>query len=276
MTVICEMLGVPAEHREPFHDLGTTVLAGVFVTEQTFAEAADGLVALLRLLIELKRARPAEDLITALVAARDGSADGLHAGAGPAGTGSDGADRLSDDELTSMIWLLLVAGHETTVNLLSSGVLALLEHPEQLAALRADPTSIGPAVEELLRYCSPVQVTFPVISRADTELGGVPIATGDIVVPVVLAANRDPGRITDPDSLDLARAPNPHVAFGHGPHHCLGAPLARLEARIALTALLTRFPELELAVPAERVRYRPNFLFNGVEELPVFLGAPRS
>ncbi len=256
MTVICELLGVPSEHRRPFHDLSTTLIGGIFVAEQTFAEAADQLVDLLRLLVGLKRAQPSDDLITALVAARDGG------------------DRLSDDELTSMIWLLVVAGHETTVNLLSSAVVALLQNPEQLASLRAEPTLIGPAIEELLRYCSPVQVTFPVIAQSDTDLGGVAIAAGDIVVPAVLAANRDVGRFTDPDSLDLGRAPNPHVAFGHGAHHCLGAPLARMEGRIGLSALLARFPDLELAVPAEQVRYRPNFLINGVEKLPVRLGAP--
>jgi len=258
MTVICEMLGLPDEHRPPFRELTATVAGGAFVSEEELGNAVDRLVELLRLLVALKREAPAADLISALVAVRDGG------------------DRLSEDELTSMIFLLVVAGHETTVNLLANGVSALFANPDQLARLRAQPALIGTAVEELLRYCSPLQVTFPAVAGSDTDLGGVAIAAGEVLVPVLLTANRDPARVADPDGLDLAREPNHHVAFGHGAHHCLGAPLARLEARIALPALLDRYPDLELAVAPEALTWRPNFLFNGLDALPVRLGAPSS
>lgn len=171
-----------------------------------------------------------------------------------------------------MILLLVAAGHETTVNLLASGVLALLSHPDQLARLQADPALIGRCIEELLRFTSPVQATFPMIADVDVELGDVLIPAGEVVAPIPLAANRDPARIADPDSLDIGREHNQHLAFGHGPHHCVGAPLARLEARISLPALFARFPELTLAVPADQLEWKPSFLFHALTELPVRLG----
>jgi cytochrome P450 len=252
MTVICDMLGVPDAYRAPFraHTVGFT--SGVYVDEADFAAAADGLVEVMRHLIALKRAEPAEDLISALVAARDGG------------------DQLSADELTSMIWVLTAAGHETTVNLLAGGIAALLTHSDQLARLRAEPALISSAVEELLRFCSPVQVTFPLVAAIDTEVGGVRIPAGETVVPALLPANR--GVAEESDVLDLGRHPNHHLAFGHGAHHCLGAPLARLEARIALSALLARFPDLRLALAPDQLQWRPNFLFHGLTELPVRLG----
>jgi cytochrome P450 len=253
MTVICDMLGMPEHQRASFHAHMTTFSAGVYVDEADFAAAVDGLVEITRHLVTLKRAEPAEDLVSALVAARDGG------------------DQLSEDELTSMIWLLTAAGHETTVNLLASGTAALLTHPEQLARLRAEPALISSAVEELLRFCSPVQVTFPVVATADVELGGVRIPAGEPVVPALLPANR--GAAPGSDALDLGRSTNHHLAFGHGAHHCLGAPLARLEARVALSALLARFPDLQLAVAPDQLRWRPNFLFHGLTELPVRLAA---
>lgn len=256
MTVICELLGVPVEHRDQLRELTGTLMAGVFVPEEDFADAVDRIVVLLRALVALRRGEPGEDLITALVAARDGG------------------DRLSEDELTSMIFLLVIAGHETTVNLLGSGVAELLTYPDQMARLRAEPALIGRAIEELLRFCSPLQVTFPLVAACEMRLGGVTVAAGDIVLPALLAANRDRAQIEEPDTLDLGRAQIQHLAFGHGIHHCVGAPLARLEGRIALAALVDRFPDLSLAVDPAALTWQPNFFFHALTELPVRLGKP--
>ncbi|HUR74307.1 MAG TPA: cytochrome P450 [Sporichthya sp.] len=256
MTVICDLLGVPAEHREAFHADAEILMAGAFAAEDAYGPALERMVDLLRELVALKRATPTADLISALVAVRDGG------------------DRLSEDELTSMIWILVIAGHETTVNLIGNGVAVLLEHPDQLARLRADEALLPLAVEELLRFAGPAQSTFPVIATEPLELGGVRIEAGDILVPATIAANRDPANTPRPDALDVGRTPNQHIGFGHGIHHCLGAPLARLEGRIALGALLERFPDLALAVPPAELTYRPNFLFHGLTTLPVRLGKP--
>lgn len=253
MTVICELLGVPVEYREPFRGFSNTANAGLYAGEDQFVAACEGLVGLLRGLVALKRKSPTADLISALVGARDG------------------ADQLSEDELTAMIFLLVAAGFETTVNLLASGALALLSHPDQLARLKAEPALIGACVEELLRFISPVQATFPMVADVEVELGGVTIPAGELVAPIPLTANRDPARVADPDSLDIGREHNHHLAFGHGPHHCVGAPLARLEARITLPALFARFPELALAAPAGRLAWQPHFLFHALTELPVQL-----
>ncbi|MDQ4104823.1 MAG: cytochrome P450 [Actinomycetota bacterium] len=165
--------------------------------------------------------------------------------------------------------LLLVAGHETTVNLIGNGVLTLLNHPEQLALLRAEPDLLPAAVEELLRFEGPLQVATFRWTAEPVEIGGVTIPAGEIVIPGLLAANRNPACTAQPDTLDIARTDNPHLAFGHGIHHCLGAPLARLEGRIALGTLLARFPRLRLAVPAEQLTWRPGVLMNGLSALPV-------
>ncbi len=255
MTVICELLGVAEEHRDTFRALAETVMAGAYVSDEVVGPALDNLVDLLRTLVATKRATPSEDLISALIAVRDAD------------------DRLSEDELTSMIWLLVVAGHETTTNLLGNGVAVLFAHPDQLSRLRAEPALMDNAIEELLRFASPLQATFPVVASEPFDLGGTTLAAGDIVVPALLQANRDPAHTADPERLDLGRAPNTHLAFGHGIHHCLGAPLARLEGRIALAALLERFPDMTLAVDPAELTYRPNFLFHGLTALPVRLGA---
>jgi cytochrome P450 len=170
-----------------------------------------------------------------------------------------------------MVWLLVVAGHETTVNLIASGVHALLTHPDQLALLRAQPTLIDTAIEEILRTDGAVQLATPMRATEPLEVAGVRIPTGEIVVAAIMAANHDPWRIDQPERLDITRAENPHMAFGHGIHYCLGAPLARLEARIALPALLNRFPHLALAVPPEQIRWRDNFRLHGLSGLPLTL-----
>src|SRR4051794_34810124 len=198
ITVICELLGVPAQHRSEFHAWSSVVVTGVLAGQEVFIAASVAMVRFMRELVAAKRAAPADDLLSALVAVRDG------------------ADRLSEDELTSMAFLLLVAGHETTVNLIGNGVLALLTHPEQLALLRAQPERLGAAIEELLRFDGPLQVATLRVTTESIELGGVVIPAGEIVVVGLLAANRAAAGIAQPDGLDITRADNPHVAFGHG------------------------------------------------------------
>ncbi|MGH3887334.1 MAG: cytochrome P450 family protein [Pseudonocardiaceae bacterium] len=251
LTVICELLGVPTERRTEFREWSPFVVTGVLAGPDTYVAAITAMVSYLRKLIDTKRAAPANDLLSALVAVRDGE------------------DRLSEDELISMVVLLLVAGHETTVNLIGNGMLALLTHPEQLALLRAQPDRLPAAVEELLRFDGPLQVATARWTAEPVEIGGVTIPAGEIVLPGLLAANRDLACTAVPDALDITRIDNPHLAFGHGIHHCLGAPLARLEGRIALGSLLTRFPRLRLAVPAEQLTWRPGVLMNGLTALPV-------
>ena len=253
MTVICELLGVPEHARPTFRDWTTTMIAGSFAGKEAYVAAAGAMTAYIRALLEDKRQHPADDLLSALVAVRDSG------------------DRLSDDELASMVFLLVAAGHETTVNLIGNGVHALLTHPEQLTLLRAEPDRLPAAVEELLRFAGPLQVALPYVTTAPVELGGVTIPAGETVFPGLLAANRDPARVPDPDALDVTRPQNPHLAFGHGIHHCLGAPLARLEGRIALGALLSRFPRLRLAMPPHELTWRPNLLMHGLTTLPVTL-----
>jgi cytochrome P450 len=201
--------------------------------------------------VERRRAHPEDDLISALVRVEEAG------------------DSLSQEELVAMVFLLLVAGHETTVNLIGNGTLALLEHPNQMARLRDDPALIEPAIEELLRYSSPVEIATDRYAREDVTIGGVTIPRGETVLAVLASANRDERQFKNPDALDITREPNRHLAFGLGPHFCLGAPLARLEGQIAIATLLGRFPELRLAVAPDRLRWRRGLLLRGVESLPV-------
>jgi cytochrome P450 len=182
-----------------------------------------------------------------------------------------GGDRLSENELLAMAFLLLVAGHETTVHLIGGGVLALLEAPEQKARLLADWSLAPSAVEELLRFVCPVQVAKPRYVRRDLEFHGRPLRRGEVLVPMLASANADPGRFDNPERLDLARSPNPHVAFGGGRHFCLGAQLARVEAQVALETLFTRFPKLSLAVPGSALRYTGRLGLRALTALPVRL-----
>jgi cytochrome P450 len=253
ITVICELLGVPEADRAGFRAWSRPLVTGTLAGFEAFSAAATSMVGYLRELLADKRRDPADDLLSALLAVRDGD------------------DALTEDELTSMAFLLLVAGHETTVNLIGNGLLALLTHPDQLAALRAEPDRIDAAIEELLRYDGPLQSTIPLVAAAPTDIAGVPVPAGDVVVVSLLAANRDPARLPGADRLDVRRTGVPHLAFGHGVHHCLGAPLARVEGRIALGAVLARFPDLRLAVPADELTRPPGLLMNGLDELPVRL-----
>jgi cytochrome P450 len=253
IAVICELLGIPVADRGRFRGWTGPLVMGRMAGFETYAAALAGLVGYLRELLAEKRANPADDLLSALIAVRDS------------------ADRLTENELTSMVFLLLIAGHETTVNLIANGTRALLGNPDQLALLRAEPARMEAAVEELLRYDSPLQSAIPAAAVADVEVDGVRIAAGELVIISLLAANRDPARLPGADRLDLSRPDPSHLAFGHGIHHCLGAPLARLEGRIALGSLIERFPRLRLAVPAADLARAPGVLMNGLVELPVLV-----
>jgi cytochrome P450 len=257
ITVICELLGVPTDMKSQFRDWTTTIVAGSLADPQAMLAAHTAVIEYVRGEVAAKRAgSETDDLLSALIAVREGT------------------DRLSEDELTSMVFLLLLAGHETTVNLIGNGVHALLTHPAQLALLRAEPERLGAAVEELLRFAGPLQLTTPRVTVEPVEIGGVAIPAGELVVLGLMAANRDAAHVADPDVLDLTRPERQHLAFGYGVHHCLGAPLARLEGRIALGSLLARFPDLRLAVPAEELVWRPSVLMHGLAALPVALQPP--
>ena len=252
-TVIAELLGVPAEDHAKFHRWSNRLVSVSSGRDMLRAlPAALSFVRYLRKLVKRRRAVPEDDLITALIRAEEAG------------------DKLSEDELLAMAFLLLVAGHETTVNLITSGTLALLEHPEQTERLRHDPSLVKPAVEELLRYTSPVEMATERYAREDVEIEGTTIPRGELVLAVLGSANRDERHFEDPNVLDLARDPNRHLAFGRGGvHHCLGAPLARMEGQIALNALLRRFPGARLAPVT--LRWRPGLFLRGLEKLPLVL-----
>ncbi|RZQ62480.1 cytochrome P450 family protein [Amycolatopsis suaedae] len=254
ITVIAELLGVPVDDRETFRRWSSIVINAPVHPAEVYLRAAADMVDYVRKLIADKRSAPAGDLLSALIEVHDGG------------------DRLSEDELSSMVFLLLVAGHETTVSLITGAAYSLLSHPEQLALVRDEPDRLAAAVEEQLRYDGPAQVPIPSVTTAPITVGGVTIPEGDVVVPVLLAANRDPARFPEPDRFDVARPPAPHLAFGHGLHHCLGAPLARMEAVIAIGSLLRRFPRLRLADPDTEPERFPSLLMNGIVSLPVTLG----
>jgi pimeloyl-[acyl-carrier protein] synthase len=252
VIVIAEMLGVPAADRAAFQQWSAVLVRGLdpLVSEEeqeVVFDARDALLDYLRGVLMQRRREPQDDMLTSLIAAEESG------------------DIFSEGELLAMCNLLLVAGHETTVNLIGNGVLALLENPDQLARLRRDPDLIGTAVDELLRYTSPVQWTGRV-AAAEIELGGRTIQPPQSVIGILGAANRDPEVFTDPDRLDLGRHPNPHVAFGRGIHFCLGAPLAHLEAEVAMPMLLERFPRLRMAGEPEQ---RPTWVLRGLRRLPV-------
>jgi cytochrome P450 len=252
-TVIAELLGVPAEDQVRFHRWSNRLVSVSSGRDMLRTlPAALSFVRYLRRLVERRRADPEDDLITALIRVEEAGA------------------KLSEDELLAMAFLLLVAGLETTVNLIASGTLALLEHPEQAERLRRDPSLMKPAVEELLRYTSPVEMATERYAREDTEIAGTTIPRGELVLAVLGSANRDERQFEDPEALDLARDPNRHLAFGRGGvHHCLGAPLARMEGQIALNALLRRFPGVRLA--PETLRWRRGLFLRGLERLPLVL-----
>ncbi|MFJ6833561.1 cytochrome P450 [Streptomyces sp. NPDC091209] len=249
LTVICELLGVPEPDRAAFRAMTTETVAPTSAESeyQAFVELA----AYLRELIEDKRcAGPTGDLLSGLIRT----------------TAEDG-DRLSPQELRGMAFVLLVAGHETTVNLISGAVRALLGHPDQLAAVRADMTLLDGAIEETLRYEGPVENATFRYAAEPLDIGGTAIASGDEVMIGLAAADRDGVRYPAPDRFDIRRETRGHLAFGHGIHYCLGAPLARLEAQVALRSLLERCPDLALDGPPSG--WLPGMLMRGVRRMPV-------
>lgn len=250
MTVICELIGVPDLDRDAFRRLSNDVVAPAGAQEE--GDAVRAMAGYLAELIEDKRCSPGDDLLSALIAAR-----------------YEDGDALSPDELVGMAFLLLVAGHETTVNLISNGVRALLDHPGQLAALRADFGLIDGAVEEMLRYDGPVETATFRFAREDVMIGSTAIAAGDPVLVALAGGDRDPGRYPDPDRFDIRRDAQGHLAFGHGIHFCMGAPLARMEGRIAIRSLLERCPGLVLDPDAGEPDWLPGMLIRGVRRLPV-------
>jgi cytochrome P450 len=249
ITVMCELLGLPEGDRESFRQW-TQDYNSTGAPEGVTA-AARSITAYISGLIEDKRRTLGDDLLSALIEARDVD------------------DRLSGEELVAMVFLLLSAGHETTVNLIANGMRALLFHPDQLARLRSDPALLPAAVEEFLRYDCPVNLATYRFTTERVTIGGVEIPEKELVLAGVASANRDGGQFSMPDRLDVARTPNRHLAFGAGPHYCLGAPLARQEGEIAFRDLLRRYSRIEPAVPLEEIRYRQSLLMRGPESLPL-------
>ena len=252
-TIIAEMLGVPAADRHAFHRWSNALMSAAASTWGLLRAIPNVWTFLryIRKVVKKRRADPRDDLVSALARAEEAG------------------DTLSEEELLAMVMLLLVAGHETTVNLIGNGTLALLEHPGQMARLRSDPALIRPALEELLRFASPVEMATERYAREDVTIGGVTIPRGEMVFAVIASANRDERQFADPDRLEITREPNRHLAFGLGAHFCLGAPLARLEGQIAINTLLRRCPDLRLAVTPDALRWRRGLLLRGLEALPV-------
>lgn len=250
MTVICELIGVPDLDRSGFRKMSNGVLSPASAQEE--GEAVRAMGAYLVELIDGKRRSPGDDLLSALIAA-----------------GHEDDDTLSPDELVGMAFLLLVAGHETTVNLISNGVRALLAHPDQLAALRADFGLLDGAIEEMLRYDGPVENATFRFALERAEIGGRVIERGDPVLVSLAGSDRDPGRYPEPDRFDIRRDTQGHLAFGHGIHFCMGAPLARMEGRIAIRMLLERCPGLEAGPDGAATDWVPGMLIRGVRRLPV-------
>lgn len=253
IQVICALLGVPLADEGRFREWSTTVVSGAYAGDD-MVSALKEFVAYNKELIAHKRASPGDDLLSelAVIPADD--------------------DRLSEDELSSMIFLLLIAGHETTVNLIGSGCHSLMANPDQAAELRAKPELLPNAVEEILRFTPPVKNSTVRVAAEPVEYGGQTIPAGSVVLLSMMSANHDPDRFEAPDEFDIHRADNQHVAFGYHLHLCLGAPLARMEARIAIGSLLTRFDDLTLAVPPETLTWRPSVLMHGLDSLPTLLG----
>jgi cytochrome P450 len=252
LNVIGEMLGVPAHDYNRFASWSKQFLKTPNLINMTrMAPALWSFLRYFRALLEERRANPQDDMLTALVQAEEEG------------------DHLNRDELLAMVFILLVAGHETTVNLIASGTLALLQFPDQLARLRTQPELMKPAIEELLRFTNPVETATERYAQDDMVLLDTSVGRGELVLLVIASANRDETVFSRPDEVDIAREKNRHLAFGHGAHYCLGAPLARLEGQIAFNTLLRRLPNLQLAVPPERLVWRATPTVRGLQALPV-------
>jgi cytochrome P450 len=254
--VICEMLGVPAGDTGRFHVWSDTVMGDWQRDSGEIMTALADLYGYFGRLIEIKRARPADDLMSALIAARDD------------------ADRLSEEELTVMCCTLLIGGHETTANQINLSLLLLFDHPGEVAKLRADPGLIPAAVEELLRCVRLGGLAPARVTKEDVAIGGVTIPAGELVIPLFATANRDAAVFADPDRFDVTRDAASHLSFGGGVHHCLGAQLARVELQEAFCGLIGRLPGLRLAAPASELEFKTGMAIHSLRELPVLWGEP--
>lgn len=253
IIVICEMLGVPTEDRNKFRDWSNTLVEASNNPEsiEETQESLGAFIAYLQEFISKRRKDPQDDLISKLIQAEEEG------------------DQFTAQEVSSLVFLLIIAGHETTVNLIGNGVLALLKHPEQKEKLQSNPDLIHSAVEECLRYDGPVEFSTDRWAGETVEFREKTIQKGDLVLVAIDSADRDPEQFEDPDVFDITRGKSRHIAFGKGIHFCLGAPLARLEAEIAISTLLRRLPELRLSKDPETLQYRPGMLIRGLKELPV-------
>lgn len=253
ITVISEMLGIPVADRRQFRSWTQTMVnVGEKFDQDTAAQTAlkEFRHYIVTLLAE-KREHPGNDLISGLVQAEENG------------------DKLSEVELISTVFLLIVAGHETTVNLIGNSVLALLQHPDQMQLLRQDPALLHSAIEELLRYTAPVSNASPRFAKEDIAMHGKVICKGEMVIVSLVAADIDPQQFSNPETLDITRQENQHLAFGKGIHYCLGAPLARLEGQIAIGTLLRRMPNLRLAIEPEQLTWNHHISLRGLRSLPV-------
>lgn len=249
LTVVCDLFGVPEPDRRPFGSWVSTMLA--LESPQQVAEAVTSVHDFLRALVDERRKAPGDDLLSALIAARDED------------------DRLTEDELCSLAFLVLGAGIDNVQHLLSAGFLALLRHPGQLAALRGDSSLLPDAVEELMRYAHSQLTAIRRFPTEPVEIAGTTIPAGDTVLLCLASANRDPERYPAPDRLDIRRRDNAHLSLGQGMHYCLGAPLARMQTGLALETLLGRFPGLRPAVEEDRLQWRTSFRSHALRALPL-------
>ncbi|MFH9962078.1 cytochrome P450 [Streptomyces mirabilis] len=251
ITVICDLLGIPGEHRRDFRAWTDVLVAPDPARPGAAKEAVAAMLGFLTQLLADKRKKPADDLLCDLIAVRDEG------------------DRLSEDELMSLAFLILFAGYENTVQLIGNAILGLLTHPDQLAALRANPERFPNAVEEFARHEGPALLAIRRFPVEDVTIGAVTVPAGETVLLSLAAANRDPARFPDPERLALGRDASGHLALGRGIHYCVGAPLARLETEIAVSALLERLPDLALDTDPAELRWRPSLRARGLLALPV-------
>jgi cytochrome P450 len=251
LALIGDLLGI--EQLDRLRAWTDTLIAPGPHQPYTPRQAITELENFLRDLVADRRRRPDRSLTSALIAARD-----------------DG-DQLTDDELTSLVFLLIWAGYETTIDALGTGILTLLQHPDLLSRLHENPDDVPAAIEEMIRLTGPTPLSIRRFATEDLTIGGTTIPAGDTVMLLIASANRDPAIFDRPSTHDIDRKPNPHLAFGHGIHHCLGAPLARLELSVAISTLAQRYPDMALAVPAEQLMWRPSFRARGLTSLPVLL-----
>lgn len=254
VTVIAEMIGIPEEDRHLFQKWSSAMMVQPTAVNMIKAvPAVRNFLKYTRQLAEKRRLEPKDDLISALALAEEGG------------------DSLTEDELIGMIFLLVLAGHETTVNLIANGTLALLNNPEQLALLKSDYSLMDTAVEEFLRYDGPLQTAEMSFANEEITWHNVTIPKGALILSAIMSANRDETIFDNPNQLDITRTPNKHLAFGHGIHYCLGAPLARLEAKVAFCHLIERFPNLKLAVDVDQLTYTAVPMLHRLKELPIKL-----